>query len=1450
MAEIDYSGIIPNLSKDKDRKDKIDYSGILTEQKKEEPKEEDKGFFESIGEAGLSGGAGLISGAIKIPAGFVSLGAELIDLGFDTNTADKVEDFFDKMNPFEEVAEKTLTGKIVEGLTQFGVPSVAGYKIGAKIAQKALNARKAGKSISLKKTKSLTSQKRQEAVLKRKQTRKEKFLIGSSGLAGATVGETAAYQDDLDTLSGDFIEELTGSSALRTDKEAREPGRSDATRRLLNRAKFGIEAGLLGGALTGIFTGVSAAAKTGGKAAFSADPIERIFGKIANQFTPEGPVSKRFFAEQRAAIDSIEAFRDIATETSLTLQSTAEDIAKSLKGGAIFRKLDTPKFEQLKKLIQDKLDAYGAKESFDNVTNTFSYSLKTDRQKAVDKALNDFLKKNNVNKDLRTRLDKDLFIARNQIDVFSNKIAELANKRIAEADEILSGPASTKAKTDAQKAKDEAQRLLKATEANYGSYLSKQYQLVQNKPGGALANGLSKYEPAEEAILEAENFFVGKLMKVKAKQLMNNQQLKDSLLKDLKSQKINSKQYNALLKKRAEELTNSSSIQNEIRDQASDIVNYIINQAGRNVEGIAAVDKSLVKELSKEGLDISENILKSRKLPPELRALYGEITDPFFNVANTLSKQAEFIAKYDAFENLLQANKNVKGQNTVFFDKNELPAIAKRLGIDPDKRLVEIKTSGPLKTPLDGKFTFKEVAESLNDQGLALQDNWYNNLYKYMILYPKSFSNQAKTIFSPFTHIRNFVSAAMFTTMNGNILFQDPRLTGRLFKEAFLDLYDPTSARAIKSKIDKTRLGVRGTSVTGIETQRLARETGTDLVNKNYSGFLGKTIGSMVQKVGKKFRDAYMWEDNVWKGFNFEAERVAFRKNLEGLQFTPAKLRDPKFVADIEKLVGRKIGTPRADGTIDVLNDPLFKRNLFKREGQNAYRDIGLSKAVPENEITDTFIDNMAAEITKNQIPNYEYVGQFIKNLRRLPLGTFVAFPAEIIRTGYNTIQRGAREATTQGFRATGLRRLAGTLTTATVVPAGLIELGNQLYEATGDEMQALRRIVPSWSENGLLMAAGRDKNGQLEYADLSYIFPYDQLIRPVTTMFNEVAKGEATEESINKSLFDAGVKSMAELAKPFVSESIFAEAFIDLTVRRGRDAEGRQVWNPEDPVGEKLYKGTMHILDPFIPGSYKAGTRIAQSAQNKADKRGRTYDLKDEALGIFGFRAQKADPDRAAPFIFSEFKDLKSKAERTFTTDILRGGEITAGEILEQYIGSELRRFEVYKNFYQDVEALKTLKIKKPELYKQYERLIKSDRGFLETGKYIPQNITRGALEKFIDNYMKLEENTGRKIDPTIFEAIPYISDFIKKNVGKTIDENLDIELNIPQSLFEQKQTVAPGINYSGILPTPDTGPGSVVTGQGPTIQGQGSTLGQTDVRFRKGTLTDPTERLIAGVD
>ena len=52
---------------------------------------------------------GVASGLIKIPEGFVSLGAEIMDVtGMTTNAAAKVEQVFDKINPFEEVRKINL----------------------------------------------------------------------------------------------------------------------------------------------------------------------------------------------------------------------------------------------------------------------------------------------------------------------------------------------------------------------------------------------------------------------------------------------------------------------------------------------------------------------------------------------------------------------------------------------------------------------------------------------------------------------------------------------------------------------------------------------------------------------------------------------------------------------------------------------------------------------------------------------------------------------------------------------------------------------------------------------------------------------------------------------------------------------------------------------------------------------------------------------------------------------------------------------------------------------------------------------------------------------------------------------------------------------------------------------------------------------------------------------
>ena len=94
----------------------------------------------------VSGAAGIASGIIKIPEGVVSLAAELIDAGFDTDTAAKVEIAFDKFNIFEEVAEERASGKLAQTLVSLGV----GGGVGFKLASSAIKAKKAGNYANLK----------------------------------------------------------------------------------------------------------------------------------------------------------------------------------------------------------------------------------------------------------------------------------------------------------------------------------------------------------------------------------------------------------------------------------------------------------------------------------------------------------------------------------------------------------------------------------------------------------------------------------------------------------------------------------------------------------------------------------------------------------------------------------------------------------------------------------------------------------------------------------------------------------------------------------------------------------------------------------------------------------------------------------------------------------------------------------------------------------------------------------------------------------------------------------------------------------------------------------------------------------------------------------------------------------------------------------------------------
>ena len=166
--------------------------------------------------------AGVASGLIKVPEGVISLGAELIDLGFDTNTAAKVEKAFDAINVFEDVADDRAIGRLTETLVQIGIPGTVGFKL----ASGAVKAKKAGNYANL------TSPNVTRALNKtndlNKKARRKRFV---AGVAGGAAGEAfVADVEDIGSI-GDAFE--TGPTQLTEVTD--EGGREDAGRKLLYR---------------------------------------------------------------------------------------------------------------------------------------------------------------------------------------------------------------------------------------------------------------------------------------------------------------------------------------------------------------------------------------------------------------------------------------------------------------------------------------------------------------------------------------------------------------------------------------------------------------------------------------------------------------------------------------------------------------------------------------------------------------------------------------------------------------------------------------------------------------------------------------------------------------------------------------------------------------------------------------------------------------------------------------------------------------------------------------------------------------------------------------------------------------------------------------------------------------------------------------------------------------
>jgi len=228
---------------------------------------------------------------------------------------------------------------------------------------------------------------------------------------------------------------------------------------------------------------------------------------------------------------------------------------------------------------------------------------------------------------------------------------------------------------------------------------------------------------------------------------------------------------------------------------------------------------------------------------------------------------------------------------------------------------------------------------------------------------------------------------------------------------------------------------------------------------------------------------------------------------------------------------------------------------------------------------------------------------------------------------------------------------------------------------------------------------------------------------------------------------------------------------------------------------------------------------------KGKFDEYGQTYELGDELAGIVGFRAVNVDPERAINFKIADYSRGIRNSRKLFTSELLKGGPLNPGDIVDRYIIANQAAFKVKREFFEDYIAALKLKANKKEIdTKVQDRLGKKELKNLQKGLFTPLNISKGVEEAFEENALKIGQSDPYKI------VKPFLKDVFK------IFKNLPIriqELPVIENPFKKIELSPTDTSYLPPSGTPIVGPNSNLNTQQAVAQKGQQVFGSNDPIF-----------------
>jgi hypothetical protein len=689
---------------------------------------------------------------------------------------------------------------------------------------------------------------------------------------------------------------------------------------------------------------------------------------------------------------------------------------------------------------------------------------------------------------------------------------------------------------------------------------------------------------------------------------------------------------------------------------------------------------------------------RGEDLPDAIKKLLGETNSLRSSVLTTNAEMMGQVYTKRSFDELYKILK----QSGQIVD-NEALAISK---IGPGaQRITKIPGLGVMSSTIQGKYGSKELVEGLANTGGILDKLIKASMYRHLLQF-KVLTQMGKTVFSPNTQVRNVYSAGFFPFARGHIggnssvtdsfriVLEDIFPTGKISQK---DLF-----RFIEKEIE---LGTMDENIISSELGAVLNDIKGGAVNTLDALFERFTRWPLVKNATR----LYAGGDSGWK--------------IYGRQYVKSQM------------------TP----LLPTIEKALAYADYMGLKGLKAIDPLTATKRT-----LDDILDHISAHEIRNTYPTYSKVPPIIQSIRKLPMGNFVAFPAEIVRTATRIMDFNLKQMSHPDpkIRAVGMKGLLGTTMAFYGTGAGVTALSQALTGTSEAQWDAYKRSFgASWDRNANLVAFTGFKDGKAKAFNFSYFSPYDFLQKPFTAVMQKAQEQNLSPQDTEDFIMEMMLSKdgpLMEMLSPFMSEQLGLEALLDvqpggilLGGRGGRTAEGVRIYSESDDIGDKIQKSFMHLMNAVEPGIVSTGQKFYKGATDDLTKGGQRVNLKDELIALMsGVRIINIDVLKSMEFKIGAFNRGMRAVDDTEKIYSPEGYQTRGPEvILQEYNQMQLEAYKLQQGFFQMIQDARTIGLSDFDIRKKLkeQRVGRQDINNLMKGVFTPVSFSEPLFEKKI---------------------------------------------------------------------------------------------------------------------